>query len=141
MNRYHLARAVSPSTSNMAIQAVMDREGEDRRGSPEATLDRFALLKPAEARAFPNRVLGEQICDPLGVVLVVAQRRIARFEIADRLRVLQQLQPPLNSFEPRRIKSIVLRHGVSSPLFRIAKPWPLSPKPRLRPAGDQRPGM
>src|SRR5262249_25247063 len=55
---------------------------------------------------------GEQLCDPVGVVLVVAQRRIARFEIADRLRVLQELQTPLHSFEACRIKSTALRHVV-----------------------------
>jgi hypothetical protein len=40
----------------------------------------------------------------------VAQRGIPRFQVADRLRVLQHLQSALNSFEPYRIKSIVLRH-------------------------------
>jgi hypothetical protein len=47
---------------------------------------------------------------PIGVVLVIAQRGIARFQVADRLRVFQDLQAPLNPFEPCRIKSGFLRH-------------------------------
>ena len=38
-----------------------------------------------------ERILGEQHCDPVGVVLVVAQGGIARFQVADRLGVLQGL--------------------------------------------------
>src|SRR5215472_11473995 len=93
----------------MAVQTVMDREGEDTRRASEKVADRLPPLEAAESGAFPNRVLGEQTRNPLGIVLVVAQGRIAHFKVADCFPVLQHLQSPLNPFEPCRIKSIVLR--------------------------------
>src|SRR6516225_367427 len=88
----------------------------------EETPDRLAPLETAERGAFPNRVLGEQTRDPVGVVLVVAQGRIPRFQVADCLPVLQHLQSPLNPFEPCRIKSIVLRHICPRAVPRSSKP-------------------
>ena len=90
-NMYQRARAVSTSTSNMAIQAVMDREGKDLRRSREEIPDGLPPLEPAQAGAFPKRLFSEQHRDPVGVVLAVAHRGIARFQVADRLRVLQDL--------------------------------------------------
>ena len=82
----------------------MDREGENPRRTPEKTPDRLATFEPTQAGAFPYRVLGEQHGDPVGVVLLVAQGGIARFQVADRLGVLQSLEPPLQPFEPRRVR-------------------------------------
>jgi hypothetical protein len=45
--------------------------------------------------------------------MVVAQGGIARFQVTDRLRVLQGLQPPLHPFELCQIRPIVF----SCPLF------------------------
>src|SRR6516165_11033107 len=41
---------------DVAVQAVMDREGEDCRRSPKETSDCLAPFEPAQRRAFPNRV-------------------------------------------------------------------------------------
>ena len=63
----------------------MDREGEDARRSLEETPDRVAPFEAAQRRTFPNRILGEQTCDPVGVVLVVAQGRIVRLRSAPQI--------------------------------------------------------
>src|SRR6266436_3167065 len=59
---------------DVAIQAVMDREGEDARRSLEETPDRLAPLEAAQRGAFPNGVLGEQTrdCNALAGIPVVA---------------------------------------------------------------------
>jgi acetyl esterase/lipase len=54
---------------------------------PEEVPDSLAPLKPAQAGAFPQRVFGEQHRDPVGVIIAVTQGGIARFQVADRLRV------------------------------------------------------
>jgi hypothetical protein len=59
----------------------MDRKGEDTRCSPEEIPNCLAPFEPAQAGAFPNRVFGEQARYPIGVVLVIAQRGIARFRL------------------------------------------------------------
>src|SRR5437762_8707895 len=66
-----------------------------------------------ERGAFPNRVVGEQTGDAVGIVLVVAQRCVARFQIADRFRVLQRPQSALYALEPRRVRSTVSCHMFS----------------------------
>jgi hypothetical protein len=81
----------------------VDREGENPGRATKEASDRFPPFELPEARAVPQRVVGEQRRDPIGVVLLVAQRRVARFQIADRLRVLQRLKPPLQPFDPRRV--------------------------------------
>src|ERR1700724_1640086 len=45
---------------DVAVQAVMYREGEDARRSPEEVPDRVAPFEAAQRRTFPNRILGEQ---------------------------------------------------------------------------------
>src|SRR5215472_2563486 len=100
----------------------MDREGEDARRSPEEVPDRVAPFEAAQRGTFPNRILGKQTGDPVGIVLVVAQRRIARLQVADRLRVLKRSICSSRAGSNRLSCAIL-----SSPLFRTAKPWPLSP--------------
>ena len=57
---------------DVAVQAVMYREGEDARRSPEEVPDRVAPFEAAQRGTFPNRILGEQTGNPVGIVLVVA---------------------------------------------------------------------
>src|SRR4051794_15435219 len=64
---------------DLAVQAVMDREGKDARRSAEEVPDRVAPFEAAQRGTFPNRILGEQTGNTVGIVLVVAQRSVARF--------------------------------------------------------------
>ena len=62
---------------DLAIEAVTDCERENpRRPSKEAS-DRFAPVKPAQAGAFPQRVLCEQHRNPVDMILGVTQGGIA----------------------------------------------------------------
>src|SRR5437764_6915161 len=58
---------------DVAVQAVMDREGENPGRTPEKAPDRLTTFEPTQTGAFPYRILGEQHGDPVGVVLLVAQ--------------------------------------------------------------------
>src|SRR5262249_27181915 len=64
---------------DVAVQAVMYREGEDARRSPEEGPDRVAPFEAAQRGEFPNRIRGEQTGNPVGTVLVVAQGGVACF--------------------------------------------------------------
>src|SRR6516162_2146287 len=54
---------------DVAVQAVMYREGEDARRSPEEVPDRVAPFEAAQRGAFPNRILGEQTGNPVGIAI------------------------------------------------------------------------
>jgi hypothetical protein len=49
-------------------------------------------------------------------MVVIAQGRVARLEIADRLRVLQCLQALFDLLKPQRVETAgILRHGLCPP--------------------------
>src|SRR5215470_6648290 len=68
---------------NLPIEAVVDRKGEELRGATEELSNRVPALKASQALAFPHRVLGEERCQALRVVLIIAIRRIPRLEMTD----------------------------------------------------------
>ena len=83
---------------------------------PEEPTDRVATFIPAETWAFPGCILRKERSDPVRIIVVVAQGCVARFKIADRLGVLQRLEPSLHSLKPCQIEGIImLRHHVVLP--------------------------
>ena len=62
---------------DLAIQAVVDSEGEDSRSTSEKPSDRLPPLEPTKTRAVPGRVLSEECGDPIRIIVVVAQGGVA----------------------------------------------------------------
>ncbi len=77
--------------------------------------DCVPALEPTEARAVPGRVLREQRGDPIRIIVGVAQGGVACLEIADRLGVLQGLEPAFHTLKPCRIEVTMPRHCVVLP--------------------------
>ena len=84
---------------DMAVQAVMDREGENAGRATEEAANRLPPFEAAERRAFPECVFGEEGSDAVGVVLGVAQGGVLRLEVAYGFGVFQGLEAPFDLFE------------------------------------------
>src|SRR3989442_13223325 len=97
---------------NLAIEAVMHRKGEELRGTPEKRPNRLPPFKPPQALAFPHRVLREERCKTVWVVLVIAVGRIARLEVTDGVDVFQGLHPLFQLGQSGTLAVLWHRHEV-----------------------------
>ncbi len=97
---------------NLAIETIVDRKGKEPRGTPEELPDRVPSFKPAQALAFPHCVLGEERGNGIGVVLVIAIRRIPRLEVTDGVHVFQGLHPLFELGQASHINVLWSRHGI-----------------------------
>jgi hypothetical protein len=53
---------------DLAVQAVVDSEGEDAPSTSEKPSDRLPALEPTKTRAVPSRILSEECGDPIRVI-------------------------------------------------------------------------
>ena len=100
---------------DLAVQAVMDGEREYPGCASKKTADCVPAYEPTETRAVPRRVLSKKRSDPFCVIVVVAQGRVARLQIADRLSVLEGLEPPFHALKPCQIEGTIPCHCVVLP--------------------------
>jgi hypothetical protein len=98
---------------NMPSEAVVDRKGEELRGTTDERPDRLPPFKPPEALAFPHRVLREERGKTIGVVLVITVGRVARLEVTDGVDVFQGLHPLLELGQAGTLAELWHRHEVS----------------------------
>ena len=78
---------------NTPVEAIMDRKGEELRGTTEERPNRVPAFRASQALAFPHRVLGEERRQALRVVLVIAIGRVERLEVTDGVDVFPRPAP------------------------------------------------
>ena len=79
------------------------RKGQPLGSPDKEVVDSRPAVGSATDPAVPNRVLGEEAGNGLGVVIVVAVGAIARFEPLDLLNVLQDLKPAFQVLQAHRL--------------------------------------